>query len=192
MEIILALSAFVFGVIATVFSDAIASWIVRIISMRFTRWLSAVAANPVLHLRAQRNTPEREIKLIINQLFRAWEEKDLDAYLACWSKDAIRIFGPQGAIEETKEQICEKFIQSCRRYTNIRVESIVLERITLSPKSDSAIVELRYRFSLVRSRDGLPVLEDAKEVYGMRRQDGLWHINSNIDHFYTVGEHVAS
>lgn len=192
MDIVIAIGGFLFGVIATLFSDAMASWLARIVPMKFTRWLSAVAANPRLYLRTRRDTPERQINELVIRLFRAWERKDLETYLSCWAEDAVRIVGSNANLEETKSQLREKFLASCQRYAEIKVDSLVLERVALSPCSDSAIVEARYRFSLTRSRDGLPVLEDAREVYAMRLHEGAWRITSNIDHFFVVGEQVAS
>lgn len=192
MEILLAIGGFLLGVLATVFSDAIASWLAGVAPIGFTRWLSAIAANPRLYFRTRRNTPERRIKILIEQLFRAWEKKDLETYLSCWADDAVRIVGTNANVEETKVQIGEKFSASCQRYSDIKVESLILERVDLSPQCNSAIVEARYRFCLTRTRDGLPVLEDAKEVYAIRRHEGVWRIASNIDHFFVVGERLAS
>lgn len=190
-KILVAIGGFIAGVIATLFSDAIASWLARLFPIKFTRWLSAVAANPKLYLRTRQNTPERKIKELLDTLFHAWEQKDLNGYLACWADDAIRIVGLSSNREENKAQIREKFIASCERYSKIRVESFVLERIDLLPQSDSAVAEVRYRFHLTRARDTLPVLEDAKEVYALRKVEGAWTITSNIDHFFVIGEHHA-
>jgi len=193
MEIFLAAGGFLLGVIATVFSDAIAAWLARVIPIGFTRRLTAMAANPRLYLRTLRDTPERRIKLLIEQLFRAWEKKDLETYLSCWADNAIRIVGTNANVEETKVQIGEKFSASCQRYSDIEVDSLVLERVDLSPRcGDSAIAEVRYRFCLTRARDALPVLEDAREVYSMRRHEGVWRIASNIDHFFVVGERIGN
>lgn len=192
MDVISVIGGFIAGIVATVFSDAIAAWLARAVPMRFTRWLDTVAANPRLYFQTKLDTPERRIKELVEDLFDAWSSKDLEKYLACWADDAVRVVGPQATVEESKEQIREKFFASCERYAVIRVEYVAFESILMSPQANTAVAQVRYRFVLTRRKDGLPIVEDARELYSLRLQNGTWQIASNIDHFFVVGEHVAS
>ena len=193
MDIASVVVGFLFGSVLTgIFSDAIAGWLLRAAPLRYKRQLGAVAGNPRLYFRLLRETEERKIFTLLTTLFKAWESKDLAGYSSCWAENAVRIVGVQSQEEENKQQITHKFEASCAKYAEIRVESLTLESITLGPTSDTAVAMVRYRFHLVRSRDQLPIVEDTREVYSLRLLDGAWVVASNIDHFYEIGEGVAS
>lgn len=193
MDVISAVGGFlVGGVLATVFSDAIAAWLVRLMPIRESRRLGAIADNPRLYLRLLRDTEERKIGATIGWLFKAWEQQDQAAYAACWADDAVRMVGVQTQIEERKDDIIAKFRKSCGRYAHITVASLVFQSISLAPDEQGAIAHVRYRFQLERLGDHLPIVEDAREVYSLRRTDRGWLVTANIDHFYEIGDAVAS
>jgi len=192
MDIFGLLIAFIFGVVCQMFSDVIAKWFFRIAPIQLTRWFYVFSINPRLYFKTLRNTPERNIKQLIEKLFHAWETKDHNLYLSCWLEDATRIVGDISNAEERKSQIRRKFLDSCQRYSKIHVESLIFERINILEQGDGAIVEVRYRFNLIRAKDQLPIIEDAKEIYSVLRRDDAWMIKANYDHFLIIGDGMAS
>jgi uncharacterized protein (TIGR02246 family) len=192
MAILIAIGGFALGVLSTLFSNAIISWVERRVPIRITRWLNAFAANPALYIRVTRDTPERRIKEVIVRLFSAWEQQNLEHYLSCWTDDAIRVVSVNSYIEESLAEIRAKFLSSCQRYSQIKVESFVLEHVRISTLGDAAIVQARYRLHLTRRRDGLPILEDATEVYALRRKEDAWKVTGNMDHFSVLGDHATT
>lgn len=177
MEIFL---GFVFGCVASM----LATLILNAIPAYRQRPILSLLRNPVLFLQLHRNTEQRRIKALIDSLFKAWEEKDLKKYMACWASDAVRVVGPANTIVDHLPDIEEGFKKSANRYSAIRVLSAHIEDIKIRETTpDEAVVEARYRFHLTRAADLLPLYEEATEFYVLRRtkHEG-WRIASNLDH----------
>lgn len=179
MEVLL---GFVLGIVASVIASFAFVWLA---SAR-QRPIFAALIRPRLRLRMVRDTPERQISMVIQKLFRAWCEKDIDSYLACWADDCVRVMGITSTVKEDKTAIAEKFRQSCAKYSAITVPTLVIENIRIAPDRQTAIAHVYYRFELVRSEDALPTIEHSREVYSLRPVTGQWRIAANIDHFSEI------
>jgi ketosteroid isomerase-like protein len=152
--------------------------------------LIAFLRNPALFLRTRLPGDERAINDLIRTLFDAWQHKDIDAYMACWSKNAHRAEGANPDMIEDREAIRSCFERSCSRYTSIRVPVLVLEDLQRSGTA-RAIATVYYRFELIRAGYQLPpVIEEAEELYYLEKgeRDDNWLIHSNVDHFTKVTE----
>jgi len=183
MEIFL---GFVLGCIAsmlaTIFLNAIPSYRQHL--------LLSLLRNPRLFVQLHRDTEQRRIKTLIDSLFRAWEEKNLQKYIACWAGDAVRVVGPTNIVVDHLPDIEEGFKKSVARYRTIRVLSVVIEDIDIrATNPNEAVVEAHYRFQLTRESDLLPIHEEATEFYVLRRTDHQgWQIVSNLDHSKDVAK----
>lgn len=177
------LIGFILGVLASI----LASFVVSTIPPERQRWLTALMRNPSLLFRLKRAGPEREIRDLLQKLFRAWESKNLSEYLDCWAEDCIRLTGPTSSNKEDKAAIRAKFEDSCRRHSQIRVTALILKDVRLVPMGDRAIAEVFYRFALTRTEDSLPIHETADEVYSLHKEEARWLITANIDHYHEVG-----
>jgi uncharacterized protein (TIGR02246 family) len=170
------------SMLATIFINAIPAY--------RQRPLLSLLRNPRLFIQLRRDSEQKKIKALIDSLFRAWEEKNLQKYMACWSNDAVRVVGPTNTVVDHLPEIGEGFKKSIARYRTIRVLSAVIEDIDIRPTTpDEAMVEAHYRFQLTREPDLLPVHEEATEFYVLRRteQQG-WLIASNLDHSKDVAK----
>ena len=177
---------FVLGVIASV----IASVVISAIPPHKQRKVIAVLRNPWLNFQLLRSTPHQEIKAVLCKLFNAWEKKDLDSYLSCWSTDAVRVVGPMSQRQDGFEDLRVTFSAAIGKYKTITVSSVIFEKIEFeASRPADASAMLHYRFDLVRASDGLPVSEEATEFYALRKseEDG-WQIASNLDHSKDVAK----
>ncbi|MFC1679097.1 hypothetical protein ACFL2T_02675 [Elusimicrobiota bacterium] len=179
MDIIL---GFILGVIASVF----ASFIVSSLPTHRYRPLIAFGKNPGLFIRLLVGGEEQIIYNRISVLFRAWETKNEKAYLECWTEDAVRIVGAKSNSKQNKDKIGKVFRASCKRYLKIKVPCAILEQVSLNPSKNKAIAHVYYRMDLVRSKDNLPVYEESREVYALKKSERKWLITSNIDHFCEI------
>ncbi len=96
--------------------------------------------------------------------------------------------GSVSTVKEDKNTIAQKFIRSCKRYSEISTPVIAFENIRISPDSRNAIAEVYYRFELIRAEDSLPAVESSREFYSLRKSGDEWLIASNIDYFTDVGK----
>ena len=174
---------FALGIVASVIASFVFLWLTASSQRPFL----VALRTPRLRVRLLRQTPEREIADVIRRLFRSWGEKDSNSYLACWSEDCIRLQGSMSDAGQSKAEIAAKFKSSCERYASISVRALAIEDIHVAPDGSKAVAHVSYRFELVRSRDALPIVEESREVYSLRRSDGVWQITANIDHFATIG-----
>ena len=177
---------FVLGVIAsvlaTIFLNAIPT---------HRQWpILSLLRNPRLFIKVRRETSHRRIKELIESLFQAWEEKDLNKYIECWVPDAVRVVGPTNSVTEGLPEIEEGFRQSIARYRTIRVMAVVVENIDIRESTpNEAVAEVHYRFQLIRHADSLPIHEEATEFYVFRRVgENGWQIASNLDHSKDVSK----
>jgi Domain of unknown function (DUF4440) len=173
---------FVLGIVASVIASFMVLWLT---GSRQRPILSAIR-NPGLRFRLLRQTPEREIAEVITRLFRAWEQKNLELYLSCWSDDCIRIQGATSNVKQDKNTIGSKFMNSCAKYASIVVPTLIFEDIGVASDGTAATAHVYYRFELIRSPDALPTIEYSREVYSLRRADCIWRIAANIDHFKEI------
>jgi len=86
----------------------------------------------------------------------------VNAYLDCWTSDAVRIIGPLATASQTGPEIRAQFLASMDRYSDITVESLVVENIQFSRHRDTALVEVVYRFRLIRRQDQLLTVKDSR------------------------------
>jgi len=177
---------FVLGVIAsilaTIFLNAIPT---------HRQWpILSLLRNPRLFIQIHRDSPQRRIKELIDSLFQAWEEKDLNKYIKCWANDAVRVIGPTNAVTEGLQEIEDGFRQSISRYKAIRVMAAVVENINIRESTpNEAVAEVHYRFQFIRDADSLPIHEEATEFYVFRRVgENGWQIASNLDHSKDVSK----
>ena len=180
------LLGFVLGFIA---STLAAIFLNAIPPHRQRSWVSLLR-NPRLFINLRSDTEHKKIKALLDSLFRAWEEKNVEAYLACWEADAVRVIGSTNAVADRLPEIEQGFKASIARYRTIRVMSVVVEDIDIrGTDSNEALVEAHYRFQLTREPDLLPVHEDATEFYVVRRsEEHGWRIASNLDHSRDVAK----
>ncbi len=82
-------------------------------------------------------------------------------------------------------------MNAIEKYSTIKVDALVSDEIAIGPRPGTAVATVHYRFRLLRSEDGLPVIEDAQEVYSIRKANDGWLIASNIDHFYEIGPNTT-
>ncbi len=171
---------FVLGVIASI----LATIFLNAIPMYRQRSILSLLRNPRLYIQVHRDSPEKRIKERIESLFQAWEEKDLNKYIMCWSKDAVRMIGPTNSVTEGLQEIGNSFQQSIARYQVIRVVAVILENINIHKSTpNEAVAEVHYRFQLIRDEDSLPIHEEATEFYVLKRvSENDWKITSNLDH----------
>jgi muramoyltetrapeptide carboxypeptidase len=181
------LIGFGLGIAARLIAAVVHAW--------FTSWrqrpLLAALRKPKLRLRMCLNTPEREIAQVIRRLFRAWTEKNRDAYLRCWATDAVRMVGIGATRQEDKLAIVRRFDASCAKYKAILVPMVVIEDIRVAPDQDTATAEVFYRFELIREADSLPTVDTAREVYSLRRHGQSWRLTTNIDYFEEITSPAA-
>lgn len=177
---------FVIGFIASI----LATICLNAIPGHRQRPILSLLRNPKLFIQLHRKTSHRRIKELIKSLFQAWEEKDLNKYIACWAPDAVRVVGPTNSVTDGLPEIEEGFRQSIARYRTIRVLAVVVEDIDIRESTpNEAVAEVHYRFQLIRNADSLPIQEEATEFYVLRRvgEDG-WQIASNLDHSKVVSK----
>ncbi len=180
------LIGFVLGVIAsvlaTIFLNAIPT---------HRQWpILSLLRNPRLFIQLHLDSPHRQIKDLIESLFQAWEEKDLNKYIRCWAKNAVRVVGPTNSVTEGLQEIQNSFQRSIDRYRTIRVVAVVVEDIDIREETPfEAVAEVHYRFQLIRDSDSLPIHEEATEFYVLQRAgDNGWQIASNLDHSKDVSK----
>jgi uncharacterized protein (TIGR02246 family) len=181
------LVGFILGIVASIIASFVFKALESSIPLSKQKRLITFFRNPKLFVNLHRDTEERKIKELIEKLFKAWETKDIELYLSCWADDTVRIVGTDSTTKESKDEIARKFNASFDKYSDIRVEALVLDDITLGPRAGTATAKVHYRFSLTRSSDYLPIAEEAQELYSLRQTKGEWIIASNIDHFYEIG-----
>lgn len=183
MEIFL---GFVLGCIASM----LATILLNAIPAYRQRPVLSLLRNPRLFIQLHRDSEQKKIKTLIDTLFRAWEEKDLHKYIACWASDAVRVVGPTNTVVNRLSEIEDGFKKSVARYRTIRVLSAVIEGIDIRATTpNEAIVEAHYRFQLTREPDLLPIHEEATEFYVLRRTEHEgWQIASNLDHSKDVAK----
>jgi len=183
MELLL---GFVLGVIASI----LATIFLNAIPMYRQRPILSLLRNPRLFIQIHRDSPQKRIKELIESLFQAWEEKDLNKYIKCWTNDAVRVIGPTNSVTEGLQEIEEGFRQSIARYRVIRVMAVIVENIDIRESTpNEAVAEVHYRFQLIRDADSLPIHEEATEFYVFRRvSENGWKIASNIDHSKDVSK----
>ena len=130
------------------------------------------------------DSQQKLIRILIDKLFHAWEEKDLECYLSCWTNDAVRVIGSTNTVVENITEIEECFRKSISRYSAINVQSSVIEDIEIRKSTpNEAVAEVHYRFQLIRESDYLPVHEEATEFFVLRKTVAAgWQIRSNLDH----------
>ncbi|HXM46471.1 MAG TPA: nuclear transport factor 2 family protein [Pyrinomonadaceae bacterium] len=179
---------FILGVVASVLASFVFTWLSAIFPFERQRWIVAFLRNPILPFKLLRRGEERRIKDCIRRLFQSWCNKDLEKYLACWADDCVRVMGSVSTVKEDKNTIAQKFIRSCKRYSEISTPVIAFENIRISPDSRNAIAEVYYRFELIRAEDSLPAVESSREFYSLRKSGDEWLIASNIDYFTDVGK----
>lgn len=180
------LLGFMLGIASSVIASFFYAWLTPILPIDRHRPFLAFLKNPGLFIRMLRDGDERRIKKRIKYLFSSWEQKDLNKYLSCWTDNANRFIGTLSTSKEDKAAIAASFEDACRKYAQIHVPNLVVASISLNQERNIAIVEVQYRFSLIRAEDFLPVIEESKEVYSMRNIEGVWFIVSNIDHYYDI------
>lgn len=171
---------FVLGIIASI----LATIFLNAIPMYRQRPVLSLLRNPKLFLQIHRNSPQKQIKELIESLFHAWEEKDLKKYIKCWAEDSVRVIGPTNSVTEGLQEIEDSFRQSISRYRVIRVLALMVENIDICKLNpNEAIAEVHYRFQLIRNADSLPFHEEASEFYVLRQvNENGWKIASNLDH----------
>ncbi len=177
---------FVLGIIASI----LATILLNVIPT-YRQWpILSLFRNPRFFIQLRRDTSHRRIKDVIESIFQAWEEKDLDKYIECWAPDAVRVVGPTNSVTEGLPEIEESFRQSIARYRAIRVMAVVVENIDIRESTpNEAIAEVHYRFRLIRHADSLPIHEEATEFYVFRRvAENRWQIASNLDHSKDVSK----
>lgn len=153
------------------------------------RPILSLLRNPQLFIQLHGDTEQRRIKVLIDSLFKAWEEKDLEKYMACWAPDAVRVVGPTNTVVNRLGDIEKSFKKSSSCYRTIRVFSALIEDIEIRTRTpNEAVAEVHYRLQLTRESDALPVCEEATEFYILRRTQGQgWRIASNLDHSKDIG-----
>lgn len=181
---------FILGVVASVIASFLFTWLTAIFPFERQRWIVAFIRAPILHVKLNFRTDEREIRDRIRTLFRAWRDKDMETYLSCWSEDCVRVVGSTSTVKEDKAAIADKFRGSCAKYVEISTPVVAVENVRISPDSTNAVAEVYYRFELIRVEDSLPAVECSKEFYSLRKLDDHWVIVSNIDWFSEVGNAV--
>ncbi|MEK6739289.1 MAG: hypothetical protein AABY74_11565, partial [Planctomycetota bacterium] len=78
------------SMLATIFVNAIPAY--------RQRPVLSLLRNPRLFVQLRRDTEQKRIKTLIDSLFKAWEEKNLEKYMACWASDAVRVVGPTNTV----------------------------------------------------------------------------------------------
>ena len=122
------------SMLATIFVNAIPAY--------RQRPVLSLLRNPRLFVQLRRDTEQKRIKTLIDSLFKAWEEKNLEKYMACWASDAVRVVGPTNTVVDHLPEIEEGFKKSIARYRTIRVLSVVLEDIDIRATTpNEAVVE---------------------------------------------------
>lgn len=177
---------FILGVVASM----IASILLNSIPSYRQRTLSTLLKNPRLFCKLYYNNHHKKINELFYNLYKSWEEKDLDKYISCWSSNAVRLIGTNNNIVDGLIEIKDAFIKSIARYRDIKVMSYVIEEIDIRKSEPiEATVEIHYRFQLIRMNDLLPVFEEATEYYILiQKKDGYWKIASNMDHSKDVSK----
>jgi hypothetical protein len=177
------LIGFVLGVAGSLAASFLFVWFMPQV---YQRAVAALIRNPRLHIPLLADSPMKQVQARIRMLFRAWEKNDADLYASCWTSDAIRVVGPQSTTTQDLTGIAESFRLSQERYESITASQVIFERIATGPRDGVAICEVYYRFALVRRIDHLPIVEESRDLYSLRRIGDGWFIASNIDHFYEI------
>ena len=178
------------GFIVGVLSGIVASLIIRlifdVIPMSVFKYYLKLMINPYVYGEVIFNQKYRMANRLILKLFKAWEQKDLESYLECWDKDAVKIKGVDGDVNYTILDIEKKFAKSIIKYSSIRAKVVLVDDIMEYKKIQAVIVVVSYRFYLIREDDGIPVIEDAREAYTIKMIDGKYKIVRNIDYYKDV------
>lgn len=179
-----------FGFVLGCIASMLATVCLNAIPTYRQRPILSLLRNPRLFVQLHRDTEQRRIKLLIDSLFKAWEEKSLQKYMECWASDAVRVIGPSNTVVEHLPEIEESFKKASCRYRTIRVMSAIIADIGIRETTpNEATVEVHYRFHLTREADLLPVCEEATEFYILRRTEHEgWRIVSNLDHSKDVAK----
>lgn len=173
---------FILGLISSLFASYAFAWLAPLLPVSQQKQVKIYILKPRLFFKLLLHTDERQIKDRITSLFMAWTSKNLEDYLSCWAESAVRLYGPSLQAEEFKEDIKRKFTESCRKYSIIKVSNLVFENIQVNSDHVTATANVFYRFELIRADIGLPVIEECREVYVLRKTGGVWSITANRDH----------
>lgn len=173
---------FVLGLFGTLLFEGVKSLISPLIIKR----VGVLAVNPWLSLKI--NTPfrlENKVVATVKDLFRSWETKNLNTYASCWHHNGYKITGHPDNPPQYIGDIQSAFIASTNKYSQIKVKHLLIEGVDI--KNSLATITLSYRFSLTRTTDELPIIEEAQEVYRLGLDNkGVWKILANYDHFKII------
>jgi len=113
---------FLIGIVASIIASFAFKAFESALPLSKQKRLFGFLKNPSLFMRIRFNTEEK-IKELIVKLFNAWETKDPEEYLSCWSDDAIRVVGTNSPIKENKKTIKTKFMDAIEKYSTIKVDA---------------------------------------------------------------------
>jgi hypothetical protein len=170
--------SYLLGLASGVAASLVAWLILEALGRQHRRRLVRLVNHPYLSLKIHLPGRHRDVVRRIRWLFAAWEQKDADAYLDCWTNNALRT-SARGE-REPVEVIRDHFQASVQRYDVIRVPWTVVEDLELRP-DNAAVVQLTYRMCLTRSSDQVELIEDGTEFYRLREERGVWKIHANWD-----------
>jgi ketosteroid isomerase-like protein len=175
---------FLLGIIASVIATFIVAYGISVAPLSWQKWAHAIIKRPSLYIKFWFNTEEKKISSTIRKIFSSWDAKDKESYLSCWSDDAVKIVSDHVDKKYSKAAIEGKFNVSCNNYKNISTEYLVFNDIRVNyPEPEFAVADVSYRFFLVSTDSGLPVIEDANELYVMIKEGDNWVVKANHDHF---------
>lgn len=116
----------------------------------------------------------------IDNLFKAWEEKNLEAYLDQWDRRGRQWIGET---HRTLPEIAQKRRQDFERYQRVQVIGYQVDIDATA--TDPVIARVTYSMRFQR-RDGTWVSEiDRRETYKLRflKEQDRWVILENFDYF---------
>jgi len=174
------------GIAASIIATLIIAYIISILSLSLQKRIYALIKRPNLYFKIKFNkkSDEAKVALVINKIFKSWNDKKEKEYLSCWSDRAIKVVSDDIDKKYTKIEIQGKFNVSCAKYKSITTEFIVFNEIKVNyPDQDIAIADISYRFFLITDDNSLPVVEDANELYVLEKNNGEWLVKANHDHF---------
>lgn len=179
MEALLFVTGFLFGLVGNIWVSNILSF-PRSQVLQYINWL----VHPFRTFLMLISPTFWCCRKVLHKIYRSWELEDFTAYSELWHQNAIQVTGEHGE-PKNREKIFENFKSKMNLYNDKRTTLKIITGFE-NMSSGDALLYVLYQIRLIRKSDGMPVIEEANEVYRLKEFDGKWMVTHNYDHFVGV------